>query len=501
MSSWSSVPVNQRSERDRLRLALWTFVLVIAAGLLLFSQTLAGYADEGLHLMAAQFIALGRRPYLDFFFQHPPLYSYLNAVWLRSFEWSWRGPHALATLLTGGAILLIADFVYLRLQLHAWRMAAAITAALLLGLNSLVFQFGTIAQPYGACLFLTAAAFRLIVAAARERFGLGPVGAGVCAGAAASSLILAAPIVPILLVWLIWRTAPGHRSRRGLQFLAGCLVPSLPLLWLAVQGPRQVLFDLIQFHLFYRGLAFRPPSGIARWDLSVIAGGLLSTQSLVVMGLAVIGVTQAPALEEPERAELYLAAALAVGLGLLAAASHPVFEQYFVLALPFLTILAALGFYSLGSRLWPASPVSVTVGVVALFSLHLYQYRGSVYPCWQQIEETAQAINAVAPPTADIYSDYEAVYFAAHRLPPPGLENRFAPVLRLPPAAAALFHVVPQPLINDRLSSGRFAAALILAGDASIDSLGLQRVYRKQKEITCYRRRHYLFWDPVVPPK
>src|SRR4029077_17729983 len=101
-------------------------------------------------------------------------------------------------------------------------------------------------------------------------------------------------------------------------------------------------------------------------------------------------------------------------------------------------------------------------GVVGLFSLHTYGQRRALYRCWGQIETVAQAINEVAPQTAEVYSDYEAVYFAAHRFPPPGVENIFAPVLSLPPDLATLLHVVPQQQISTRLAEGSFAAALTL---------------------------------------
>lgn len=500
MGSLSTAPVIQHAKRDGSRLVLWTAVLALEAALVVFSQTFAGYADEGLHLMAAQLISLGRRPYLDFFFQHPPLYAYLNGAWLRVFGSGWRGPHVLAALLTGGAILLVADFVHSRLHGSAWRLAAAITAALFMGLNTLVVQYGTISQPYGACLFFGAAAFRLTAAAVQNPSRLLAWWAGLGAGAGAASSMLAAPVAPILLAWLVRRSPHGNRLKRCVHFLVGSAVPFLPVLWLAARGPRQVLFDLIQFHLSYRGLAFRPPFGLAKWDLSVVAGGLLSTQSLVLVGLAVLCVAETKSWRERERSELYLCAALVIGLALVAAGSHPVFEQYFVLATPFLAVLAAMGLYSIGSRLWPGSPAWVTLAVVGLFSLHTYQQRRVVYPCWQQIEATARAINEVAP-AGDFYSDYEAVYFAARRVPPPGLENRFAPVLRLLPALAASLHVVAQPEIDRRLAEGEFAAVLIAVADPDVESLGLKRVYSRQREVTCYNRPHYLFWDPAPPPK
>jgi hypothetical protein len=51
------------------------------AALLVYSQTLAYTGDEGFHLIAAQLIRAGMRPYIDFMFPQAPLNAYWNAAW------------------------------------------------------------------------------------------------------------------------------------------------------------------------------------------------------------------------------------------------------------------------------------------------------------------------------------------------------------------------------------------------------------------------------------
>jgi hypothetical protein len=482
---------------DRSRQALWAVVFALQAGLLVFSQTLAGYGDEGQHLVGAQLINAGKRPYLDFFFPHDPLYAYMNAFCLRMFGPSWRGPHVLAALLTGASIALVADYVYSRLEASSWRLPGASMAALFMGLNTLVIRFGTISQPYGACLFFGVAAFRLAIAALESSAAIFPLMAGAAAGAAAESSLLTSPIAPILLGWLIWRTERGVRLRKSLLFLAGCVIPFLPLMRLAVQGPKQVFFDIVQYHLFYRGLAFQPPGGLVKWDFWVLQGGMLSTQSLVLVGLAVLCLSEARALNGRQRAERYLAASLVSGLALLAARAHPVFEQYFVLLTPFLAMLAAFGFCSIGAWLWPARRAQVTAGVVGLFCLYVYGQRELVYPCWPQIENVGRAINQVSTPSGDAYFEYESLYFASQRLPPPGLENSYGSFLPLAPDLGALLHTIPQKQIDSRLADGGFAVAVLAANNRRVKSLDLRRVYTRCKVITCFDEPFYLFWNPV----
>jgi hypothetical protein len=163
--------------------------------------------------------------------------------------------------------------------------------------------------------------------------------------------------------------------------------------------------------------------------------------------------------------------------------------------------LAAFGLYSIGSQLWPSRPVWVVAGITALFCLHLYHQRATLYRCWPQIEAAAHAINQVAPPNCDAYFEYECLYFASNRLPPAGLENSYAALLSLPPRMAEQLHVVSQSEIDTRLAQGKFEVAVLAASNSRIKSLSLRRVYNEEKEITIFNERHYLFWDPVPKTK
>src|SRR6478736_2786304 len=79
----------------------------IVALMLWYSQTRAFSWDESYHLLAAQLIAHGKRPYLDFCFPQPPLNAYWNALWMKVAGESWRVIHAVAALMVCGAVWLI----------------------------------------------------------------------------------------------------------------------------------------------------------------------------------------------------------------------------------------------------------------------------------------------------------------------------------------------------------------------------------------------------------
>ena len=65
-----------RDPHWRRWLVLCAAALAIGCGLLIYAETMAFYWDEGFHVLAAQLIGRGSRPYLDFFFPQPPLNTY-----------------------------------------------------------------------------------------------------------------------------------------------------------------------------------------------------------------------------------------------------------------------------------------------------------------------------------------------------------------------------------------------------------------------------------------
>jgi uncharacterized membrane protein len=188
---------NQKRD-DGIPPLLWVLLASLTALLLAFSQTVAFYGDEGFHLLAARLVNAGRRLYLDFFYPHAPLYVYVSAAWMRVVGDTWRSVHALSALGTSTSIALVAWYVFTRSRGSRWRLANAASAALLMGLNALVIWYGTIGQPYGLSLVLIVAAFLLVVASVDRVGGPQPFLAGVCAGTAAASLLLTAPVAPIL---------------------------------------------------------------------------------------------------------------------------------------------------------------------------------------------------------------------------------------------------------------------------------------------------------------
>jgi hypothetical protein len=203
-------------------------LLLLTAGLVVYSQTLAFSLDEGFHLLASQLINRGKTPYLDFCFPQPPLNAYWNAAWMRILGDSWRIPHFFAALLVAGAVILVAEFIFSRFPLPQWRLPCALVGGFMVAVSVPVVQFGTV-QAYGMCLFLSVAAFRVSILSVDRKNLFCPFCAGLLAGAAAASSLLTAPVVPVLLVWILVYDRTANRWIKSAAFLVGTAIPYVPV--------------------------------------------------------------------------------------------------------------------------------------------------------------------------------------------------------------------------------------------------------------------------------
>ena len=471
-------------------------VALLGGALLAYALTYAMVWDEGFHLLAAQLIKAGKTPYLDFCFPQTPFNAYWNAAWMRAFGDSWRAVHALATLLTAGAIMLTADFVFVRFPVPRWRLAAALTAAAVMGLNELIVQFGTVGQAYGMCLFLMAAAFRLSILAAERNRAWWSASAGFLAAASAGSSMLTAPVGPVLLVWILLYNRAGSRLRKFAAFVTGAVAAFVPVFWLFARAPRQVLFNLAGYHLFYRSVAWED---VPQHDLEVLASWVDSTPALLLGLLAAAGVlfTIKNRQDRRWREELYLCCWLSAALALFIATAHPTFERYFLMLVPFLAILASVGLCEIGTRLdprgrpfWPV--LVVTVLLCLMLAKTLYDRRGSY--TWSDLEDVARQVDQVTAPQASLLAD-EHIYFLTRRTPPSGLEFPDALKLNLPPAFAASLHIVPRAEFARRVQARIFSTVQTCAeaDDERFQVLNVPPVYARKAVVHECR----IFWDRV----
>ena len=453
----------------------------MAVALLIYSQTAAFAWDEGFHLLAAQLILKGAKPYADFLFAQPPLNAIWNAAILRVFGNGWRWPHVAATLETVGAITLMADYVARRFPAAEWRISLAAMTAIVFALNTTVVEYATLAQPYGLCLLLTAAAFRLAVTQSAD--GTPAFAAGIASGAACASSLLTAPVLPVLAVWIAW-TSRGWR--RIAAFIAGTVAGLSPLIAAFVRWPRQTFFGVIVFHIFHRQAQWENwPSH----DAGVLTAWLGSAQAFLFVGLSIAGAwfLRNRGWEASVRTEFALCTALAGSLCLFIAFGHPTFRQYFVLAVPFASVLAAAGLYALARAYSTKWAVALVVGVtVAGLTRSLIEANDEV--TWADFPPIVQVVDAVTPPGATLYAD-EQVYFLSGRTPPSGMEWSSGHKIEMPLAAATALHLIPQSEL-DRLIRRRFFSTLETCEDVDVDRLHIGAIYAHERRVSdCY-----VFW-------
>jgi hypothetical protein len=476
------------------RRALCGVVAILAAGLLAYAVNFAFSWDEGFHLLTAQLIEAGQRPYVDFVFSQTPLNAYWNAAWMRIFGDSWRVAHAVAALGTAGAILLAADFVLVRFPVPSWRFAAALTTALILGLNELVIYWGTLGQAYGFCLLLIVAAFRASIVAVDRTGPLLAGLAGLFAGAAATSSLLTAPVGPVLFVWILVYNRAGKRAVKITGFLVGAAISFQPLIWLFVRGPRQTLFSILDYNLLYRQVHW---AGAIRHDLELMASWIDSSQALIMGLLAAAGllfIAFRSQWDRGLRAEFYLCGWLALALCAHLCNAHPTFSQYFILLTPFLGILAAVGLYSIGSRMYaPDRPFWPVLVFTALLSFALAKSLYEEYDQfdWHDFEEIARKVDQVTRPNGMLLAD-EHVYFLTRRAPPSGMELNDSHKLELPAALAASVHVVNGSELDRRVRAGVFDTIETCDDEEKMKARGIPQEYLHSDEVgSCT-----VFWGP-----
>lgn len=466
-------------------LAVW------AAALLVYAERWAFAWDESFHLLAAQLIGLGRRPYIDFCFPQTPLNAYWNSAWMRLLGENWRVPHAFAALFTIGAVLLTARFVYRETAAEGWRAATALSAALLVGLNAVVFTYAPLAQAYGICLFSLVLAFRFATGVDCPG-SLGTAAVGLFAGIAAASSLLSAAAVPVFLVWTIFQCRSTGRWARVAAFCLGTAIPFAPVIWLAWQGPEQAWFNLVQYHASFRSL-YSPDA--TRHDLEILTSWIDSGQTLLLGALALAGLVyigRRSGWPAAMKSKFYLSAWLAAGLAGEASIAHPTFPQYFLLAVPFLAILAAVGLYAVASRaLESVQPIWVVlpIALFMLLGLGKYLYDEREAGDWSAYEHLAQKVNEITPRDALVFAD-EPIYFLTRRAPPPGLEMAYSHKIDLGPAKNAQMHIVTVAELRRQLQAGVYATAYSCF-DSDTRQYGLDQVYQRSLDVDGCT----IFWD------
>ncbi len=423
---------------------LFAIVVLAAVSTLLvaWSVTHAYVGDESFHLLAAKLIAAGRKPYVDFFYQHPPLFAYIMAAILRIAGVSWRTVHVFSALCTIGCILFAIAFgrrIYADTK-ERWWNAALVTA--LIGANAYVLMFATTGFPFGFCLLCVTASLYW----SQSHTSVGLFLCGLLAAAAAAASLLVAPIIPVLLIW-IWL----RERTRFLWLMLGVSAGFLPLFAFLLAAPAQTIRDVIGFHLIDR------PSFGWRFNLGEVARWLLPTQGSILTVVAVAS------LRARKESAIRLCALIALVLGVVLLVIKTTASFYFVVLTPFLSILAASWLTDAMARNREGGDL-LSGAIIVLYLIGLMvigRFRGIEAP-YREVRQLARAIEACAP-SGNFYAN-QATYFEAPTLPPAHMENPF----------------VPSSVPDSELESGAFDAVLIGADNPKVARYRLAEKYARR---------------------
>jgi len=374
-----------------------------------------------------------------------------------------------------------------------------------MGCNTAVVDFGSL-QAYGMCLVMMVAAYLATVSGVNRASLLRPALAGLCAGAAAASSLLTAPVAPVLVVWMLLVNRAGVRIGKLAVFCVGYVVAFIPLLRLLVKAPHPVIFGFLHYQLLYRKVEW---DGAGVHNLGEVLSWANSSQAVLLVLLAAAGIAFADhrRLQSPggsaswrtsPQSELYLCGWLAIALTIHLLTARPTFTRYFLLTVPFLSILAANGLYEVTTRLasrprpWLAAGILCAITVYGL-SASLFDERDDLM--WKDVAQAAAKVREVTPPTAALLAD-ETVYFLLRRTPPSGMELEDSHKLRFPDSEAAALHIVPRPKLDLMIRAGRFDT-VEMCDDDEISRIGLATLYGKSATVgTCQ-----VFWSFGTKPQ
>ena len=417
------------------RSIFWAILALVSATLLADSLMFAYVGDESFHLLAAKLVSAGRVPYRDFFYQHPPLFIYIIGGIFRAAGTSWRVAHAFSALALIGGVLLAALYARDLFRDERLRWQCATLVVILIGLNCYTLVFAVNGYPQGFSIFCLMGALYL----SRSLMGWRPFLAGVLGGFAAESTLLAVPALVVFVVWLTHK-----EKRRGLLFLGGAVCAFLPLVILLAIAPSQTFADVMRYHF-----VDRPRLGW-RYDAREVLAWFGSLQGVLLCAFAVAGVS----LRKDDDVRLcgWISLSLVVSISLARTTS----AAYFLVATPFIAILAATGVVEL-ARQTDKYARQLVLSVTALYCIGLIGIRfvlrwETFYDSYQVVDNVVKRIGDCAP-RGEVYTG-EAMYFAGPGLPSRGFENRFDPAwigrqAMIDPRVDVIVIDSPNPLIPE----------------------------------------------------
>jgi hypothetical protein len=473
------------NRRQLLFAAILLASVAYLAGLVHYAKVRPIDGDEGFYTTAARLVWEGKVPYRDFFFQQAPLLPYL-------YSWIWAvHPQSLVAMrmfsaACGGLAVFLWGICLLHVKRLPTKVALATFAVVLL--NPYWVSWNVVVKTFAvANLLMSVATICLYVALHSERLRWYFI-AGLALGACASARSLYGPVIPVVLLWLVyheWRTTKLPYAKT-LTLGGGATCGLLPMIVSFASGPSAFIFNNIQYHRLDKGYLWVNGQVIEGYQ-SVGHTAIVYFVNLFVhllelhpyftaeVVLAVIGADsvlqlsrkQSGQYSQEDYAYFQVAFLLLLAYTATALIPFPPYDQYFDSPLvPFLIPFVAEGLRVTirPGRKWV---VLLPVAAAVLFFVEIGTETGmnSGDPLWEMshYREVAGIVEANSNPTDVVLSFWPGFVFESGRRYFPGLEDHFVYRImsKISPEARAQYHVVSKDEIMKAISSGAVQVVVV----------------------------------------
>ncbi len=391
--------------------------------------------DEGYYAAAARLVAMGRLPYLDFFYPQTPVLPFI----LAPFTW-----------LCGASLWLLRTVPVLTVALAAWCLALyhrggrerpgipVFVAVLMLVLDPHFLSWNVTLKTYGAANLGVLAALAALDRGVRGRelrwFAVGGAAAALTVGVRLLYAGWAAVLVGGVAV-LLWREREAGRKVGALA--AGVLAGAAPTVFFLARDPDRFLFNTLRYHQLRFSVHDLSGAGFgerAADALAVLGGALAAAPYLVLLlALAVWGLRSLRDDRTPEARLLRIWSLAALVHFVVCLLPDPAYRQYFTAAWSPLVIPPALaGLADLWRRARQpraaAALASVLLACYAVLQLAVLHTGMDMSPVWTRPvqNEVAAAIDRHSGPRDTVLAFWSGFPYTARRNWAPGMENHFA---------------------------------------------------------------------------